>query len=472
VLLRLQVKGFKNLRDVDVRFGPLTCFVGTNAVGKSNLFDAIQFLRHLADEEIHKAADLVRGTLSGAQNPLELFWNQDPRGRIELAAEVIVPTRARDDLGQPVEPTTNFLRYEVHFTYGATPRPRLVLEHEALEPIKKGHALEHLRFPSAPAFRNSALHGRRAGGPFLSTERAGTPAQTANGEVSVQRHIKLHQDGGSRGRPVAADPSPRTVLCGAATMDYPTIVAARREFASWKAVHMEPTSLRSLDGFGDPSSVDEHGRHIAATLARLEQGELKPGSVLKEAANRLADLIPEVKALRIDRDEVREQMSVQVQMRGTETWLRPRALSDGTLRFLALVTMQLDQESSRVLCMEEPENGIHPSSIPAVVKLFRDFVVDPELPVAPDNPLRQVILCSQSPELVRQLDVPEILFVESAQGPEGREAVVRPVKARGNWRGDALAIEPRALERLIGGSPISERLGQLDLNFEFRSARE
>lgn len=45
MLTRLKVNGFKNLVDVDILFGPFTCVAGANAVGKSNLFDAIRFLR-------------------------------------------------------------------------------------------------------------------------------------------------------------------------------------------------------------------------------------------------------------------------------------------------------------------------------------------------------------------------------------------------------------------------------------------
>ncbi|MEN9520623.1 MAG: recombination protein [Cyanobacteriota bacterium] len=49
MLTRLKVTGFKNLVDVDVRFGAFTCIAGANGVGKSNLFDAIRFLSALAD---------------------------------------------------------------------------------------------------------------------------------------------------------------------------------------------------------------------------------------------------------------------------------------------------------------------------------------------------------------------------------------------------------------------------------------
>jgi AAA15 family ATPase/GTPase len=41
MLTRLRVNGFKNLVDVDVRFGTFTCIAGPNGVGKSNLLNAI-----------------------------------------------------------------------------------------------------------------------------------------------------------------------------------------------------------------------------------------------------------------------------------------------------------------------------------------------------------------------------------------------------------------------------------------------
>jgi AAA15 family ATPase/GTPase len=60
MLTRLRVDGFKNLIDVDLHFGPFTCIAGANAVGKSNLFDAILFLKTLMDAPIMDAAMAVR----------------------------------------------------------------------------------------------------------------------------------------------------------------------------------------------------------------------------------------------------------------------------------------------------------------------------------------------------------------------------------------------------------------------------
>src|ERR1035438_3796960 len=69
MLTRLKVTGFKNLVDVDVRFGPFTCIAGINGVGKSNLFDAIMFLSALADRPFLEAARSVReGRTTDLQN--------------------------------------------------------------------------------------------------------------------------------------------------------------------------------------------------------------------------------------------------------------------------------------------------------------------------------------------------------------------------------------------------------------------
>ncbi|WP_306191258.1 AAA family ATPase [Streptomyces sp. MK5] len=61
MLTRLEVPGFKNLLDLSIDFGPFTCIAGENGTGKSNVFDAIQFLSLLADRSMMEAAQEVRG---------------------------------------------------------------------------------------------------------------------------------------------------------------------------------------------------------------------------------------------------------------------------------------------------------------------------------------------------------------------------------------------------------------------------
>jgi predicted ATPase len=460
MLLRLQVQGFKNLRDVDVRFGPLTCFVGPNGVGKSNIFDAIQFLRHLADDEVQKAAEAIRKPTEGSFSALDLVTNRDAGTTMRFAADMIVPQEAEDDFGQKVQATASLLRYTVGLRY-STDESRLVLMEEELKHHKKGDAKEVLLFPHSSAFRNSVVKADRFGTAFLSTKIE-----------EGQTRIVMHGDGGSRGRPVAAGSSPRTILGGTGTKEYPTIVAARREMATWHSVHLEPSSLRTPDRFGEQSPVDERGRHIAATLRRLGRArspakgngsfvaEGTPDGMVQvcaEAANQLARLVDGVHSLRVREDDVRQHYVVEVRFRDSDQWMPPRALSEGTLRYLALIAMQMDTRSSRVLCIEEPENGIEPSGVPALMQLLRDYAVDPEEPVElSDNPLRQVVLNSHSREVVRHLRANQVLFVEAVKSASGRHAQVRPVDFADEWRPDVHRVTPAYFKQWIGELPAGQ----------------
>ncbi len=115
MLTRLKVSGFKNLVDVDVRFGPFTCIAGANGIGKSNLFDAIQFLSALADRPLLDAASCVRDEAGRTSDVRSLFHRVGDEYDDEMSfeSEMIVPLEGSDDLGQEAEATITFLRYSV-----------------------------------------------------------------------------------------------------------------------------------------------------------------------------------------------------------------------------------------------------------------------------------------------------------------------------------------------------------------------
>ncbi len=83
MLTRLQINGFKNLVDVDVRFGPFTCIAGPNGVGKSNVFDAIQFLAELGRrfDQTRRLTDRRSPPSSAGQANATIRWipAHDPR---------------------------------------------------------------------------------------------------------------------------------------------------------------------------------------------------------------------------------------------------------------------------------------------------------------------------------------------------------------------------------------------------------
>lgn len=437
MLTRLEVDGFKNLLNFEVDLGPFTCIAGVNGTGKSNVFDAIQFLSLLADESLIEAAQEVRG-VHGERlgDPRDLFWNgySGTRHTMRFAAEMIVPGEVEDDFGRPAKPTTTFLRYELELGYipptGIEKVGRLGLLAESLRHIKLGDAPDRLRFKhNAGYFRKAVLHGRRAGTAFIST------AEDAEG----QPIISIHPDGGSRGqpKPAAASRAPATVVSTVTSSNDPTVLAARREMQSWRRLALEPSALRTADRYVDPRRMDPTGRHLAATLFRIAYEGGDPESVYARVAGRLADLSGiEVRKLQVEQDDVRELFTVKLVESGGLA-LPARSLSEGTLRFLALCVLLEDPSVEGLLCMEEPENGIHPANLNAMVRLVEDLAVDAQEAPGPDNPFRQVIVNTHSPSVVQLVDPQDLLFAEAdirrtADGTMAHALQLRPLA--GTWR--------------------------------------
>jgi predicted ATPase len=427
MLTRLKVRGFKNLIDCDVRFGPFTCIAGPNGVGKSNLFDAILFLSRLADSTLLEAVTNVRGETRSA-DALRVFssWPDGREREMSFEAELLVPAQAVDDLGVPARATTTALRYSVTLRATSSARtslPHITLVHEALDYVKRSDAAAMAPFAQKNgAWLKSTVQGTRKSA-FISTDAA-------------TRQIKLHEDSGHQGRTrsLLAETLQRTVLSSVNTAESPTALVVRREFQSWRMLQLEPSRLRAPDEMKAQPSLDSSGAGLAATLHRLlgEGDEVARLRRRQHLANRLAELNEDVADLRVDADEKRELLTVMVRTRnGLE--FRARDLSDGTLRFLALAILEEDPEWGGLICMEEPENGVHPSRLEAMRRLLTDLAVDVHHPIGPDNPLRQVILNTHSPELVALMAEDALVMASRARGNRASALLLRA--PRRSWRG-------------------------------------
>lgn len=426
MLTRLEVDGFKNLNGLEIDFGPFTCIAGENGAGKSNVFDAIEFLSLLSSRSLMEAAQEVRSTGDGrAGDPRDLFWRgADGSGRLmRLAAEMIVPQNVEDDFGRPAKATITFLRYEVDIGYepasGIEKIGRLVLARESLRHINVGEAHRRLGFPHSPdEFRKSVVTGRRSGGPFISTK-----------EGEGDQMIVVHQDGGSRGnpRPASATRAPATVLSTITGADDPTILAARREMQSWHRLALEPSALRAPDRYTDPRRMSINGRHLPAVLFKVatrrpSSGEdPDPETTYARVAVRLSSLTSlGVRRVFVDADDTREIFTLKIE-EGNGMELPAHSLSEGTLRFLALAILLEDPDSRGIICMEEPENGLHPGNLEAMVNLLRDLAVDTYDPPGEDNPFRQIIVTTHSPHFVQLLQHKELLLATTRFSPKDGE---------------------------------------------------
>lgn len=425
MLTRLRVKGFKSLEDVEVLFGPFTCVAGVNGVGKSNLFDAILFLKDLAGTSIIDAATRIRNGSKQRASIASLFTKTASHQALmmEFEADFIVSDSVVDDFGREAKPKVTYLEYQLRLMYipAAQNAPEgIELVHESLDFIQKNEAKRRLGFATSKEFFDSIYRGSSKID-FIYMDK---------NEPGV---VKIRQDQTS-GQPISIPISKaeRTILSNINTIDRPTALAARREMQSWINLQLESSSLRKPDDFLAPSKVSRTGEHLPATLGRLGKYE--------EVANELANLLPDVGKIYVDVDERRQLKTLYLEtLSGIQH--EARALSDGTLRFLALAIIGADAESGGVICLEEPENGIHPARIPAIVELLSGMAVDTECAIGPDNPLRQIIINTHSPLVIQRLQLDNIIVSQAYKRDGASLSTFSPIV--GTWRVKG-GVEPKA----------------------------
>lgn len=98
-----------------------------------------------------------------------------------------------------------------------------------------------------------------------------------------------------------------------------------------------------------------------------------------------------------------EEIKLEWKERGSDAYFDAHALSDGTLRFICLVTMLLQPERPSVFVIDEPELGLHPYAIQVLASLFHSVTAEFGA---------QVIAATQSTTLVNHLAATELIVVD------------------------------------------------------------
>ena len=385
------VRGFKNLAPTPIRMGPLLGVAGPNGAGKSNLLDALCLLRGLATGTVAEALRELRGTA----------FSKAGSDSLELEVDFLTDSLDVDELGMPARATATFLRYQLIISLAAS---GFRIEREDLFSLPD--ARERLQEIGSPNWVNSVLidPGERW---FIRT----SPDNDAT-------HLELDGEGkaafGSQ-----TSGMKRTLLSSCSQAGHqPTAFLARRALARIALYHFEPSALRSVDSlserFDEEQPIDSRGRHLPLSLLRLSE---RDPSVATRIANTLATVVEGIDSLRADRNDTTKSVEIRL------TDLSPRelngslprefgadSLSDGTLRVLALALLLHDPRVLGTLLLEEPENGVHPNQLPALLNLLRDIACDTDLPVDETNPLRQLCFTTHSPGLVGLLRPEEMRF--------------------------------------------------------------
>lgn len=110
--------------------------------------------------------------------------------------------------------------------------------------------------------------------------------------------------------------------------------------------------------------LHEDGSNLGLVLSRLT----KNYEVKQRLIARLRDLYEGLLDLHINV----EYGSVQVYLQEDNAEVPATRLSDGTLRYLYLLVLLCDPSPPPMICLEEPELGLHPDILPGIARLLRE----------------------------------------------------------------------------------------------------
>jgi len=384
----IRINGFKSFHDFEMDFTPLTIIAGTNASGKSNLFDALILLSNLADtDNIKRAFKDQRGEF------LELFSQYSENHyaqEMEFHVEMLVSKDIKDAWGNRASLKYTRLRYELKI--------RRFTNDSGLEDIGVSYeSLVNLKHQQDNWIKIIPSQFREIWRPKVGTGKRGIPYINTTIENGIPT-VEVPQDGktGNKRRFPLKNAS-RTVLSSFDTIDFPHVLAVKEEMKSWRFLQLNPEELRKpTDKSNGEDIISQSGKNLAAALNRIA---LKNEYSIGEISRKLQSFVPNFIEVKVVDDKENKQFVIKLIDKDGKEY-SSRVLSEGTLRILALCILEQDDQYTGLLCFEEPENGIHPFRISTMASLLKDLTndfTDDELP------LRQVIINTHSPILVKNI---------------------------------------------------------------------
>jgi len=392
MIKKIKIANYKSLKNVEVTLSNLVVIFGANAVGKSNLFDALNLLSRLVNQKNIKeafaehrgvpieAVHYSKGNMAELQKTHTISFAVE----VELSDAVVheVETRIRE-LSQDIDGeiqtkiTDRLLRYEVELqielNYG-----QICVSNERLISLDKGRD---------KAYRQPFLEKV---GNKLHLQREGQSSST----------FSSHQTGLEYTLVSTALYPPH----------YPHLTAFREEMSHCYCYYFEPKELmRTGNSMSQVTHLGSRGEDLAAfyhTLAHKNQSQFQ---ALKLAAQQLLPRLTDLEIERTDKGEL------FLRIWENEASFSNRLLSEGTLRVLGLLAALSPTSGATTLCYEEPENGVHPRRLRHLSELIKN--------VASSN--RQILINTHSPILPTYFNYPQLLICDR----EGMNTVFMPYES-------------------------------------------
>ncbi|MEH2001038.1 MAG: AAA family ATPase [Nostoc sp.] len=358
MLKQLILENWKSFRYAELPLDPLTVLIGTNASGKSNVVEAFEFLQRVTQGQNIEAALAGDKILSSI------------RGGVEWAALKPETEFTLKFLVQGDDEHTDYL-YAIKIQ--TQPVVRVIREFIQILDVENSDSLIEFSIKDKDSFIpiRSALN---------TLEGSGTA--TGSGVITIAKKYQLKN---------VDDVSKRI-----RSITNLVIKALEKTFV----LNPIPSKMRSYSLLSD--TLESDASNIAGVLAALtDKRKNEVESILSAYIKDLPEGdIQKVWAEKVGRFGTDAMLYCQEEWKpGHITEIDARTMSDGTLRFLAIITALLTRPEGSQIVIEEIDNGFHPSRAELLVRILREIGSKRKI---------DILITTHNPALLDALD-PEIV---------------------------------------------------------------
>ena len=324
MITELRLRNWKSFFDATLFIDPITVIIGTNASGKSNIFDALKLLSALASPiDIMDIAKNVRGGAEGIIRRGEQMCNLTITMEGDKSSEQLIY-----EVALAFDEQRNIYIKDESLILATTKKNLVMFERKDLDEMNKSLVSVALYTEGKPRYQNFS---------------AKTSVLSQIEYVNCVRRIK---------------DSTLTVVNNLRKIRLSNPIPERmRDFA--------PLS----------KTIAEDASDLAGYLANLDE-ELK--SVTYDAILKYLKPLPDrdIKSIRADKIP----MTDKAMLFCTEEWTAGHTqeqsalgMSDGTLRFAGIIAMLITAEDKALILLEELDKGVHPSRAKDLVKMLKEI---------------------------------------------------------------------------------------------------
>jgi predicted ATPase len=216
--------------------------------------------------------------------------------------------------------------------------------------------------------------------------------------------------------------------------------------------HFHDTSatagVRRQGSINDNEVLRPSAENLAAFLYRISQTDPTHYAKIRNVVRLAAPFFDDFKLRPVPTNP--ELIQLEWLQKDSSDPFRASQLSDGTLRFICLATALLQPSLPPTVLFDEPELGLHPYALTLLANLFQQAAEHYGPYIS-----RQVIVSTQSAQLLNEFEPDDIIVVERTQG----ESVFRRLDSTqlSGWLED-YTLGELWQKNVLGGRPRNEEV--------------